>query len=548
MSKGTTDKAEPKKKQSRSRYWLRGLLLLVILLTAAVRIRLLDIPLERDEGEYAYGGQLILQGLPEHAPLHNIKPGIYMAYALILAIFGQTHSAIHIALLLINVATVILLFLLARRLFDPPTGIAAAAVFAVLSLHSSVLGLAANREHFVILPALAGILLLLRAIDCRKPFSLLAGALLLGISFVMKLHGLIFIVFAGLYLLFCEIRRRPFNRKVFLSSGLIFALGAMLPFALIFLLLWHFELFRFFWFWKTVVAPRYASIVPLSMGLKLLRMRMAPVIGSAIFVWILSAVGLADLFWDSQHRRKSPFVAGFLIFSFLAVCPGLYFRPHYFILLLPAVALLAGLGVSLIAPFLSRGRTIAFRNFASAILVFIALCEPLYKGRAILFEMTPGQVSRRIYGWNPFPESLEIARFLEQNSTTDDSIAVLGSEPQIYFYSRRHSATAYMYTYQMMGKYDFALRMQNEMIREIESARPKFLVFVNIPTSWLSKPDSDPTIFKWFSSYNRKYYNQVGVIEIIPNEPTLYRWNYDAAAYLPRSKFWITIFQRKTPF
>jgi hypothetical protein len=547
MSKKTAGKSEPKKKQSHSHYWVWAALVAVIFFTAAIRIRLLDVPLERDEGEYAYGAQFILQGLPEHAPLYNIKPGIYMAYALILAVFGQTQSAVHIGLVLINAATVILLFLLTKRLFDPVAALAAAAVFAVLSLDRSVVGLAANREHFVILLVLAGIILLLRAIDCQKRSSLLVGALLLGISFMMKPNGLIFIVFAGLYLLFCEIKRRPFNWKVFLNSGLIFALGAMLPFALICLLLWRFGLFRIFWFWKTVVTPRYASVMPLSVGLVNLKIRMTAVVASAILIWILSTLGLAALFSNTEHRRKSPFVVGFLIFSFLAVCPGLYFRPHYFILLLPVVALLTGLGVSLIARLVSRGRIPAFRNFVSAIIVFIALCEPLYKGREILFELTPWQVSRRIYGLNPFPESLEIGRFIKKNSTKDDSIAVFGSEPQIYFYAQRHSATGYMYTYQMMGKYDFALRMQNEMVREIESARPEFLVFVNVPTSWLTKRDSDRTIFKWFSEYHRTYYNQVGVIEIISTERTLYHWREDAAGYIPSSKFWILVFQRKTP-
>jgi len=42
-------------------------LLAVALLTVGfIRLRLLDLPLERDEGEYAYAGQLILQGTPPY--------------------------------------------------------------------------------------------------------------------------------------------------------------------------------------------------------------------------------------------------------------------------------------------------------------------------------------------------------------------------------------------------------------------------------------------------------------------------------------------------
>ncbi len=39
---------------------------IVFTLVVAIRIRLLGIPLERDEGEYAYAGQLILQGIPPY--------------------------------------------------------------------------------------------------------------------------------------------------------------------------------------------------------------------------------------------------------------------------------------------------------------------------------------------------------------------------------------------------------------------------------------------------------------------------------------------------
>jgi len=39
-------------------------------------------PLDRDEGEYAYFGQLLLEGVPPYAGAYNLKvPGIYGAYA-----------------------------------------------------------------------------------------------------------------------------------------------------------------------------------------------------------------------------------------------------------------------------------------------------------------------------------------------------------------------------------------------------------------------------------------------------------------------------------
>jgi hypothetical protein len=77
-----------------------------------IRIRLLAIPLERDEGEYAYAGQLMLRGIPPYQLAYNMKfPGVYAAYALIISIFGQTNVGIHLGLLIANMATILIVFL-----------------------------------------------------------------------------------------------------------------------------------------------------------------------------------------------------------------------------------------------------------------------------------------------------------------------------------------------------------------------------------------------------------------------------------------------------
>src|SRR6476659_7962083 len=84
--------------------WVTVSCLVVILGFAAfVRIRLLEMPLERDEGEYAYAGQLMLQGIPPYKLAYNMKlPGTYAAYALIMAALGETPRGIHLGVMLGN--------------------------------------------------------------------------------------------------------------------------------------------------------------------------------------------------------------------------------------------------------------------------------------------------------------------------------------------------------------------------------------------------------------------------------------------------------------
>ena len=102
-----------------SKIWPWVALAVIIVFIAAIRIRLLQAPLERDEGEFAYMGQLILQGIPPFQMAYDVKlPGIYAIYALIMAVFGQTTQGIHIGLLIANVGSIVLVFLIARRLFS----------------------------------------------------------------------------------------------------------------------------------------------------------------------------------------------------------------------------------------------------------------------------------------------------------------------------------------------------------------------------------------------------------------------------------------------
>src|ERR1700751_577231 len=140
-------------------WWI--LLAVVVAVVVFIRMHLLAMPLERDEGEYAYAGQLMLQGTPPYQLAYNMKfPGVYAGYALIMWIFGESSVGIHLGLLIVNVATIVIVFLIAKRLIGLPAAIAAAASYTILSASPSVLGLAAHATHFVMLLTLLGALVL----------------------------------------------------------------------------------------------------------------------------------------------------------------------------------------------------------------------------------------------------------------------------------------------------------------------------------------------------------------------------------------------------
>ena len=74
---------------------------------------------------------------------------------------------------------------------------------------------------------------------------------------------------------------------------------------------------------------------------------------NAPLLWMLAIVGATALAWDGNARRRISFLVPLAIFSFLSVCPGFYFRPHYFVLALPAVAIFTAIGARSVATLVS---------------------------------------------------------------------------------------------------------------------------------------------------------------------------------------------------
>ena len=521
-------------------WWV--LLAVAIGLILLIRICLLAIPLERDEGEYAYAGQLMLQGVPPYQLAYNMKfPGVYAAYALIIWIFGQSTIGVHVGLLIVNIASIVIVFLIARRLISSTAGIAAAASYSILSASSSVLGLAAHATHFVMLPVLAGTLVLLKPV-LQKKMVFVSGTLF-GIGFLMKQPAIFFMCFGAIYLLFRDWRSKLGLNQVLLRNALFIAASA-LPLAAASFWLWQAGVLAQFWFWTVLYAQEYARLYPISQVIQIFFREIGSVIGFGWPLWALAAMGLIATLFDKTIRHAAFFILTFLVFSGLALCSGFYFRPHYFIFVLPAICFLVGAIVASASNFCSQlARPLRLLPFA---IFGAATSFALFAEREIFLLQRSSDAARTIYGANPFSEAVRVAEYLREHTNPTDTIAVLGSEPEIYFYAHRHSATGYIYTYCLMEPQRFARRMQREMIREVEAARPKYLVLVAVEESWLRWPNSEVEILEWIDRYTAANFRLDGLVNIVSPARTDY---YLPLSIDPRSiqlsDYYLLIFERK---
>ena len=532
------------KTSSFSKTWL--CLVLIILFVVFVRVRLLEFPLDRDEGEYAYTAQLMLQGTAPYGEVYTMKfPGTSMVYALIMALFGQTTQGLHLGLMLVNCVTILLIFALSKRIVGEFSALAATATYATLSLSSSVLGFAGNATHFVVLPAIGGSIVLLSALEKNKPGMYFLSGLLFGLSTLMKQPGVFFVAFGISVIVWHYLSAKNPNPFRELISLLLLMSGAFLPLFIILLWLYSSGVFGKFWFWTVSYAGKYGTMTSLSDALNNFEDAVYSVVDGYFILWCFAAIGFIAALFHRTMKADRVFILLFIAFSFLTVCPGLYFRKHYFITFLPAMAILVGIFFDYLGGRIGPFLKVSNLRFAGIAIFLAASGVGIFHQKAYFFEDSPATLSRSIYNYNPFPESVEIAKFIKSRSLETDKVVVLGSEPQIYFYSRRHAATGYIYAYPLMEDHAYSLTMQKEMISEIESSRPKFLVFSRINMSWQVRPTSEMYIVHWIDEFIPQNYLLVGVADIVSPDKTVYKWDDDARNYSIRSPSNVLIYERR---
>jgi len=293
-------------------------------------------------------------------------------------------------------------------------------------------------------------------------------------------------------------------------------------------------------------ARQYVSMVPLAAAPGTFWVGATKALSTGGLIWLLGLAGLGLVGFDPRWRGGRWALVALNLAGFLTVCPGFLFRMHYFLLMLPGLALSVGVAVSagcrFARPAGGAARLPAWPLWVYAAVVLFTTVE----NQNIWFRRTPVEVARLIYPGNPFPEAEVIAQFIRTHSPAGTRIAILGSEPEICFLSRRHSATGYIYTYPLMESQPFAGRMQEEMIREIEAARPEIVVLAIVGSSWLPRPDSPHTLTDWWAQTYQTNYDLAGLVDLGAPGTTRYSWGREAQGRGLSATGGLLIYSRQT--
>ena len=502
------------RRPDRRRLWT-FVLLGIIALVSLGRVIHLGFPLERDEGEFGYIAQQLLHGVPVYLSAHTQKlPGAYYVYALFLLLFGQSAVGIHLGFLLVNAATMALIFLVLRKTHGGPAGCAGALVYGVMALSPALLGSAGHATHLIAFFSVAGLYALLEARERDRVVLYLASGLAFGLAFLMKQSGIFYAPLIFVYLVMDAYRLEPSRSAAFPARAGAFVAGAAAPMLLTAAYYLAIGQLGTLGYWSFQLARQFGEQFGPAMRLQNFRNNTLQVTVGFMVVWLAGAVGLGVMLRDRSLGAVRYLLAAFGLAAILSILPGYFFTTHYYVAILPFLAILVGGLLGVVTQARGDRGPSAVGTVAVGAAIVIGLASGVVRYGPFYFGQMPDDAAARIiYAGNPVPESVEVGRYLREHTSPADSIAVLGSETQIYFYAQRPSASRFVNTYFLTAEQPQARDMQLEMIRDLDRVRPKYLVYTNSSLSWSLHEKSPRDILTWYEKARADYETE-GVIQI----------------------------------
>jgi len=407
----------------------------IILLTVAIRLPSLLHPQPIDsEAMYSVvANEIVDGGRPYIDAVERKPPLLFWTYAAVFKVAGKFNwKALHIVALVWTLCAMVGLYVIGRELFDRNTGLIAALFYSVFQPWWTWKNLTFDAEMLMNLPIIwAWAISFHRRSSPLRP-ELFAAGTLLGAAFLFKQPAAIAAVPLGIYLLLPSYRASrsltPTNsiiQATMLTVGFFAALG------LVAIVLWKQGILRdaFYWTIADHDVPHVFWQKGIANTLTFLGACLPLVIG-AIMAWR----DKGEIWAGRVAERIALF--GLLAASAIGAAAGARFYPHYYVQLVPPLALLA-------APYYAR--------------LWSRTMQPscwLLRPRVTYAWLALTVIAFSIKHWTGLAQrrgSSEAGRYLFTHSRPDDRIFVWGQTPEIYLDAHRRPASRYITTFPLTG-------------------------------------------------------------------------------------------------
>ena len=176
------------------------------------------------------------------------------------------------------------------------------------------------------------------------------------------------------------------------------------------------------------------------------------------------------------------------------------------------------------------------------------MVTPVLVHSGYYFKKTGSEFSRDFFQQNLFPESADLAKFLTENTSKEESVFIFGSEAQILFLAQRKSATSFALIYPLMSNPPKYKEFKKRAVAEVNRNLPKYVIVVDLHTSHLWDHKADLTILGELRKMVAENYYIEAVMKIENTKGELYLASEidNFIGLVKRSKFPIIIFKRKS--
>jgi len=413
---------------------LPAICLLPILLT----LPFMNEPFDRDEGAYATIAQGLLRGdVPYRDYFDHKPPLIYVWYAFSFLAFGEGIVAPRLTAALVWSATALLVYAEASLLFSRRIALSAAALFA-LSSALTMLQASANTEAFMLLPLTASLYAATRGLK-RESWRWIALAGGLGaLAVLTKQVAVINIAALGAFCVSYAALDGEWRRAIKWISALIGGFAAVVAVCLLPFVLtgslgdFIYANFTYNRIYTNEISFRERMALERA-GTYYFLMAATPFVATAMMACLQRAF----------HWRSG--LAFLVIVWVVASQAGVMLSgrafPHYYVALLPPLAILAGWYVAN-ALLVARPKPLAICAVGLALIVSV-----LFNSSAFLAKSPNDRHLAR------FPDSYAasqlvsgpVAARITALTTPNQAIYNYGRETQLYFYANRRPAIRFMY-------------------------------------------------------------------------------------------------------
>ncbi len=522
------------------RWWPLILLAFSVIVVLQARLRLLAIPMERDEAGFAYIGHWLLKGKSLYVDIVDNKlPGLYILYGFFTKIFGYNATGVHIGLLIANAVSAVIFYMLMRDLYNQYVAATATAFLLILLADPNVLGFAAHATQLLLPFVMGGFYLFWKGIRKGHISLFLISGLLLGLAFIIKQQSVVFgMVVALLWWPLRMVWNKKEDGRLPFVEWLMLGIGGLLP---VIAVVGYFKVtgrLDELLFWSFKQPSRMAATFTQSRWE--LFQHIVPVVTRHIMVlWIAASAGLVLIFMSGFKKGNVWFAFLMTSFGLASVVIGAAFYQHYFVLALPGVALLAAVTLYWISQQFTKNGVAVSCAVGSILLLWPLVAEHEY-----FFSPDYNKIHQRMYSFNMFPELERIGKELARRVPAGSHIGLMGSEPEVLVAADRESCSKHLFMYPILSDPILSPPMQNEYLHDMESCLPDYIVFNMGVLSWTAGYDKlqmFEDLMKWINDN----YTTSGIAEFRKDKPGELVWDGALSTYQSQNDLKVYVFKKK---